>query len=236
MLLNTIVKAVKRDSHRGDQTVTTDQITTDIVACVNRSIREVQRMLPKRFWFKQSTVALTVGVAGTASTWSLASDVQEAIVFHFTSGNALYELTKIDSDREWIQRIWDPAAAVGIPRYYREIGPNSSTGYKQIEVFPIPNGSFTVNYEYYKTRAADLTTADLATALPDVPDAYQDVIEKGALYTFLKGFDDPGQAVAKLDYEESKRDLDIADDRDLDTDLAFRFDIKPKYPQNFTVG
>jgi hypothetical protein len=235
LLLNTIVKAVKRKSHRGSQSVTTDQITTDIVACINEAIRDVSKLLPKRYWFKQATVSLTVGVAGTPSTWSLASDCQEPILFHYTLNNSVYRLQKIDSDKEWIDRIWNVSQAVGQPRFFREIGPNSSTGYKQIEVFPIPDTSYTLNYEYYKTKGTDLTTSDLASEIPTIPDHVQDAIEKGALYYFLKGFDDSLQGIAKTDFEEAKISMEISDERDIDSDLRLRWNmgLSSNLPPNF---
>lgn len=235
MLLNTIVKTIKRKSHRGSQTVTTDTITTDIIACINEAIRDVAKLIPKRYWFKQATIAATVGVAGTASTWSLASDCQELILVHYTSGNSLTKLTKIDSDSEWITKIWDPAGAVGKPRYYREIGLNTSTFYKQIEIYPIPDGSYTLNCEYYKNKPADLTTADLSSEITSIPDSVQDTVEKGGLYYFLKGFDDSLQMVAKKDYEDAKIEMEIADERDIDSDIRLRFNTgRGSLPPHFS--
>lgn len=226
MLLNTAVKAIKRKSHRGSQSVTNDQITTDIIACINEAIRDLQKLLPKRFWFKQSTIALSAGVAGTPATYSLPSDCQEPILFHYTSNNSVFRLQKIDSDAEWVDHIWNVSQEVNRPRFFREIGPNSSTGYKQIEVFPIPDGSYTLNIEYYKTKGSDLTTSDLSTEIPNIPDHFQDAAEKGGLYYFLKGFDDQGQSIAKVDYEEAKQTLEIGDERDLDSDLRLRWNMR----------
>lgn len=223
MLLSSAVKAIKRESHRGDQAVTTDQITTDIVACINDAIRDVQKQLPKRYWKKHSTVALTVGVAGTASVWSLASDAQEPVMFHYTSSGSYRILSKVDSDREWLTKVWDPNAAVGLPEYFRETYPNASTGYKQIEVFPIPNGSITLNYEYYKTKGSDLTTSDLASEIPYIPDHVVDAVWKGGLYYFLKGFDDPAHQQALLDYEKAKLAMDESDEADKDSDVRLRW-------------
>lgn len=224
MLLNTIVKTVKRKSHRGSQSVTSDQITTDIIACVNEAVRDVSKLLPKRYWFKQSTVALTIGTAGTPSTWPLAPDVQEPLLFHYTSNNSVYRLDKIDSDKEWIDQIWNVSQAVDRPRFYREIGP-SVDEYKQIEVFPVPNGSYTLNYEYMKSKGSDLSISDISSEIPTIPDHVQDAVEKGALYYFLKGFDDPLGEVAKRDYEESKLHMEISDERDVDSDLRMRWNM-----------
>ena len=225
MTLNTICKTVKRKAHRGSQSVTTDQITTDIIACINEAIREVAQLLPKRYWYKQSTVALTVGTIAVPSTWSLPSDCQELILCHYTSSNSVIRLAKIDSDSEWIDKIWNINQAVNKPRYYREIGLNTSTGYKQIEVFPIPDASYTLNVEYYKNKPTDLTSSDLSTDIITIPDSVQDAVEKGSLYLFLKGFDDSLQIVAKKDYDEAKMAMEIADERDIDSDVRLRFNM-----------
>ncbi len=224
MLLNTIVKSVKRDSHRGNQSVTTDTITSDIVACVNRTLRDIEKLLPKRFWWKKGTISLTLGVAGTPAVYSLPSDLNEPSAFYYVVSNVYYILKKIDSDDEWIKRVWNPNASVNRPYYYREIGLDAN-GYRQIELFPIPSESITLTVEYYKLKSADLSTSDLSTELPDIPDKYQDVIEKGALYYFLKGFDDPLGQVAKMDYEEAKMALEIGDDQDEDQLLRMRLGL-----------
>lgn len=228
MLLSTAVKSIKRKSHRGDQATTTDSITVDIVACINEAVRDLVKLLPKRFWFAQSTIAVVAGVAGTPAVYSLPSDCQEPILFWYKVNNVVYHLVKIDSDREYIRGIWNPANSTQRPMYYRELGPNSSTAYKQIEMFPIADASYTLNIEYYKTQGADLTTSDLNSVIPNLPDYVLDVVEKGGLYYFLKGFDDSMQAVAKQDYNEAKMALEMADERDADSDIALRL-VRPNY-------
>lgn len=229
MLLNTLVKTVKRKSHRGDQAVTTDQITLDILACLSEAIRDVSKLLPKRYWHKTGTpLSLTLGVAGTPAVYSLASDCQEPVAFHYVDGATYYNLSKVDSDSEWLRKIWNPNASVGKPLYYREIGPDAN-GYKQIEVFPIPDGSILLQNEYYRTKGSDLTTSDLASEIPYIPDHVQDVVEKGGLYYFLKGFDDSLQAVAKTDYMEAKQAMNESDEADFDADLRMRWDIQRPY-------
>lgn len=223
MLLSTIVKTIKRKSHRGSQAVTTDQITTDIIACVNEAIRDVVKLIPKRYWFKQGTIALSAGTQAVPALYSLPSDCQEAILFHYTANSSVFKLVKIDSDAEWIDKIWNINQTTFRPTYYREVGINASTSYKQIEVFPIPDGSYTLNCEYYKNKPADLTTSDLAIEIPTIPDSVQDTVEKGGLYYFLKGFDDALGMVAEKDYEKAKMSMEIADERDLDSDVRLRF-------------
>jgi len=116
--------------------------------------------------------------------------------------------------------------------YFREIGPNSGTGYKQIELFPIPSSNITLNIEYYRTKGTDYTTSDLGSEITEIPDYVQDLLEKGALYYFLKGFDDPLQAIAKQDYQEAKLAFEQADEADLDGNVCFRFDLLRQSPND----
>lgn len=233
MLLNTIVKSIKRKSHRGDQAVTTDQITADIVACISESYREVIRMLPKRFLHTKGTaLPVTAGTMGVPHILSLASDCQEPIYFHYNAPAVTYrKLTKIQSDHEWLDQIWSPIQGTMAPAFFREIGPDTS-GNKQIEIFPIPSFDFDLNYEYYKRHPTDLTVADLNSEIPLLPDLYQDTVEKGGLYIFLKGFDDSMAAVAKADYQEAKLALEAGDEQDLDADISFRFPTLGISPYN----
>lgn len=237
MLLNTLVKTVKRKSHRGSQTVTTDLITTDIVACINEAIRDISKHLPKRFWHKIGTnIAVTTGVVGTPAVYSLASDVHELSILHYTNASSLVVLRKVDSDKEWFDHVWGPNAALGLPKLYRELGPASSTGYKQVEIFPVPNQNVTLSNEYYRTKGADLTTADLSTEIPTIPDWCQDVAEKGALYYFLKGFDDPGQAIAFSDYQGAIKAMNEDDESDQDANLRLRWDLTQPSTQSFKLS
>ena len=228
MLLSTLVKTVKRKSHRGNQLVTTDAITTDIIACVNECTRELARLLPKRYWHKASSFLTSVGTTGVPAVYSLDADVQEPIVFYYVAnGSILYTMTKIDSDREWIRGIWNPVMPPNFSRLYRQIGPDAN-GYKQIELFPVPAGIYTMQYEYYKTRHADLTISDINSEVPDFPDWVQDAIEKGALYIFLKGFDDAGLPAAEKDYFMAREALEESDEQNKDSDLRFRL-FTPNY-------
>jgi hypothetical protein len=224
MLLNTAVKNVKRYSHRGDQTITSDTITSDIVAAVNDSRRDLVKLIPKRFLHKQGT---PLSLVNGTSIYSLASDVLEPIVFRFTISTVLYVPKKIESDREWFEVLYSPSQANDIPKYYRELGPVA--GVKRVEFFPTPNQSISCDYEYYKDPCVtELLTSDLATEIPDFPGYLQDALWKGALYYFLKGFDDAnGTAAAKKDFEEAKVMNDIVDDSDQDSEVSMRFGKKP---------
>lgn len=230
MLLNDAVKAVKRYSHRGDQSITSDQITIDIVAALEDARGEVISRIPKRWLLKPAAVAITTSDGDY--TYSLASDVQEPVVFRYTDSNTDYVLKKIDSDKEWFGQIYSSTEPRSNPIYYREIG-NDASGYRQIELFPIPDGAYTINYEYYKIPA-DMTVADLSTEIPDIPSHLQDAVWKGGLYYFYKMFDDPAQAIALQDFQKALQGVDEADEADQDSNLRFRWDIgRYRDPQKF---
>jgi hypothetical protein len=222
---------VKRKSHRGDQSVVSDQITQDIVACINEAARDVQKLLPKRFWHKMGTISVVPGVAGTPAYYSLPSDCQEPIFMSYLYSGSYYFMEKVLSDSEWKRKIYSPIASTNRPMYFREIGPDGS-GNKQFELFPIPSITVDIDVEYYRTKGSDYTLDDLGSEITNIPDYVQDVLEKGALYYFLKGFDDALQQVAKVDYEEAKRAFEMADEADADANVCFRFDVSKPSPFN----
>jgi len=228
--LNDIVKRVKLYSHRGDQAVTSDQITADILLAVSDANRDARKRIPKR-WFHKKATPLVV-VQGTP-TYALAVDVQEPIIFRYIDdNNDMYPL-KIDSDREWFERIFDNDHPEDLPDFYREIG-QTAAGLKQIEFFPTPSKSITMEYEYYKNDATDFTTSDLEDEVSEVPEYLHDVLWKGGLYYFLKAFDDAGQVIAKADYAESLELMDQSDDSDQDTDLSWRFQTDRRFGETDT--
>ena len=221
MILGDAVKRVKDRSHRGDSTITSDEITAKILRAFSDAKRELIRRIPKRKLFKQDTLSVLQGT----TIYSLASDLQEPIAFSYVLNNSLRRLQKVDSDREWLDNFFRPNTDQNDPTVYREIGADGS-GNRQIELFPTPKQSLTIDYEYYKTTNTEFTTSDLSTEIADLPEEIHDALWKGALYHFLKGFDDQGQIIAKQDYVEAISAYDNDDEEDLDTDLAFRFGIE----------
>ena len=221
MILNSIVKSIKRKSHRGNQNVTTDQITLDIIACVNETAREVQRLVPKRFWWKKDNIDVAAGTAGTPATFALPTDCQEPSLLYYVHENAFYLIKKMDSDREWISQIWNPVMGTQRPMWFRELGPDVD-GKKQFEIFPIPDQEYLLTLEYYRVKGDEYTTTDLPNEITNIPDYVQDVLEKGGLYKFLKQFDDNGAVAAKLDYDKAILDFNNADEADMDGELRIR--------------
>jgi len=234
--LNDAVKLIKDESHRGDVSVTTDDITAKIVRALNEVRRQLVRRLPKQYMKSTTDGTLTMSVANGV-IYTLASDVQEPILFRFTDDNSENILQKVDSEKEFWQNIYSASAAADKPQYYVEISPDASKN-KRIRIFPTPDASYTVTYPYYKDpTGTKLTTSDLGSAIPDIPNIMFDVLWKGALYYFLKSFDDAQAAEqARRDYLEAAQEMDILDELDLDSDLAWRFDISQYHnPQTFKL-
>lgn len=219
MLYGDVVKKVKDRSHRGDVDVTTDLATAQIVRAMNDARRKIIRRVPKE-WLRSTS---TIAVVQATTTYSLASDVQEPIIFRYTSSNTEYVLKKIDSEREFYQDYYSANASQDKPRVYIEI--SRSSGSRQIQVYPTPDASYTVNYAYYKDpTATELTTSDLATAVADIPSYLQEALVEGTLWMFLKCFDDHSAADrAEKDFKTSLLEADIAEDQDRDGELSFRF-------------
>jgi len=221
MLLSDAVKRVKDRSHRGDINVTTDAITANILRAFSDTKRELIRRIPRRKLFKQDTIS----VVTSTPIYSLASDLQEPIIFWFNLNSQFRLLKKLDSDREFIQQIFDPNAQEETPTHYREIGPDGS-GNRQIELYPTPNANFTLNYEYFKTPNTEFTTSDLSVEIADIPEQLHDAMWKGSLYKFLKSFDDVAQGPALADYNQSILDYDNQEDNDDDSEMSLRFGIR----------
>ena len=237
MILNTLVNTIKRKSHRGNQSITTDAITTDIIACANESLRDVYKLVPKKYFWKQGTVAVTAGTIAVPSVWSLDPTCQEPEIFWYTwsPGNSQFTLSKIMSNMEWFHSVWNVNTSPYQPIYFRDIGLDTS-GNRQIEIFPASNVSLTLNYEYYIKKPVDLSTANLTQEIPVIPDQYHDVIEKGALYYFIKGFDDAAGKTAKEDYDEALLTIEIGDERNQDGDLTLRWQKKQTLLPGFRLG
>lgn len=159
--------------------------------------------------------------------YDLPTDCQEPVLFRYNFNGADYFLSKVDSEREFYLNIFGTTVAPNKPLYFFDAGVNTSTGARQVYIWPIADKSYTIFLTYMVDPSlTDLSISDLNSAVPYTPSYVQDVVWKGGLYHFLKNFDDVnGQATAKQDYEEAKQAMEIADERDLDSDIQFRMDI-----------
>lgn len=222
MVVNDLVNRVKRKSRRGSTSVTSDETTQQILDAINDARRDVIRLLPKQWLRSTSTVSTVIGT----SLYDLPADCQEPLLLKYTFNGADYILSKVESEREFYLNVFGTSVANNKPLFFFDAGVNQANAKRQLFIWPAPDLVYTLDLTYMMDPTlTDLTTSDLSTTVPVFPSYLQDVLWKGALYYFLKNFDDPLQGVASTDYEKAKMDVEIADDRDLDSDLQFRMDV-----------
>jgi hypothetical protein len=228
MTVNDAINRVKLFSHRGSQAITNDQITTDILNCLNESWVDICQLLPRQAFRQDSDVNGTniVTVSGQ-DIYPLSGNtypVQELIIMHYFFNNVNYNMKKVESEREFWGQYFYLSTAVNRPFVYCPWGFNAS-GVKQVRVFPVPDQNYNLKYSFYiDPTTIDFKTLALSAAIPFFPSYLQTALWKGALYYFLKAFDDPAQEIALQDYEKAKMRQDMSEDADLDSDLQFRFD------------
>lgn len=158
--------------------------------------------------------------------YDLPTDCQEPLLLRYNFNGADYFLSKVESEREFYLNVFGTTVAPNKPLFFFDAGVNQATASRQIYIWPIADIVYTVFLTYMMDPTlVDLTTANLSQAIPVFPSYIQDALWKGALYHFLKNFDDQMGQVAKADYEAAKLEVEIADERDLDSDLQFRLDV-----------
>lgn len=226
MTINDCVKRVKLITHRGDPTITNDQITTDILVCLDMAWKDIAQLLPRQA-FRADGVDI-VTVAGT-EIYSLAGNtypVQELVMIHYIFNNVNYNMKKVESEREFWGQYYYKSAAQNRPFVYCPWGFDTNH-VKQIRMFPIPDQAYTINYTYLiDPTVVEINASLLSNEVPFFPSYLQEAVWKGGVYYYLKSYDDAGQQAAMLDYEKAKTRQDISEDADMDSELQFRFDTQ----------
>lgn len=222
MTLNDLVIRIKTRSHRGDRNITNDEITQQCIDAINDARRDTIILVPKQWLRTTGTITTVIGT----SLYDLPSDCQEPVLFRFTYQGTDYLISKVDSEREFYQNIFGSTIANNYPVYYYDAGVNQATKCRQLFFFPAPDKVYTIQFPYMMDPTlVDLTVADLSTEIPVFPSYVQDVLWKGALYYFIQNFDDPSTDQKLRDYSAARLAVETSDERDLDTDLSFRFDV-----------
>ena len=188
---------------------------------MNDARRKLIRRVPKNYLRTSETISMSVA-GGT--TYSLATDCQEPILFRYTSSSQEYMLERVASEREFFKLVYSASAAAGKPTHYVDLGRSSSTGPRQIRIFPTPDATYSVTHVYFKDPSAtELTTSDLASAVPDIPSHLQDSLVAGTLWLFLKCFDDlAASAAAQAEFQACLIEADQAENEDQDEELSMR--------------
>jgi hypothetical protein len=218
------VNRIKLFSHRGNQAITTDQITTDILNCLNEAWSDLVRMIPREVFRADGPDLSTVIGQEIYSLTGYTYPIQEFIQWHYIFQGVNYNLKRIESEREFWGQVYFKTAAQNRPFIYVHWGYDNS-GNKQIRLFPIPDQIYTLNNSYQiDATTIDFKTLTLTSTVPFFPGYMQQVLWKGGLAYFLKAYDDPMAAQRMQEYEMAKIEQDIAQDKFLDSDLQWRFD------------
>jgi hypothetical protein len=101
----------------------------------------------------------------------------------------------IDADR------WDPDEdKTGNPEQVQIQGINASTGYWDVELWPTPDGTYTVSYRYYARWVNKTSTDDDTDLAAFMPDWVQPALIHGVAQYYYdeKGAPDQAQAEATL--------------------------------------
>jgi hypothetical protein len=229
MTINDAVKRVKLSAHRGDQAITTDQITTDILQCLNSAWEDLIQLLPRQAFRQDSSTNVTniATVAGT-DIYSLSGNtypVQELIIVHYVFNNNNYNMDKIESEQEFWRKYYYQSSSQNRPYIYCPWGYDTNK-IRQIRVFPIPDQVYTLQYSYYiDPTSIDFRTQSLSADIPFLPGYLQFALWRGAYYYYLKSYDDPAQGQALADYERSKLRQDMSEESDQDGNLQLRLDV-----------
>ena len=205
-------------SHKGQVNVVDDEETLVVLDAINLARRDILLDLPKHYLRKTGTVAIVQGT----TTYSLASDVQKPVLFRYTVNNSERFLIKVETETEFYKLVYDASNNQREPRWYFEAGLDGS-GNPQIIVFPIPDASYTVNYTYFKTWTTDqLTTANLASAIPEIPIHVHNQVCVGGTYYTLLSYDDPKAEVWEQRFARARIEAQAYEERDEDSLLSFR--------------
>ena len=220
MTLQQIVDRIKLYAHIGATGTTNDEITDVIIRAINDARRDIMLEIP-RYWLRKTG---TIRVVQGTATYSLASDVLEPLFFWYTFNSSDFFLCKVDNEEDFRNYVYSSSATQADPTHYFDAGIDGSSN-RQIIVSPTPKQSLTVNYTYYKTATtSELSTSDLASAIPEIPSHLHNAVWKGGLYYFAKYIDNQALlALSKGDYGEALAQIRINEDRNLDHKAAFKF-------------
>ena len=197
-----------------------DAMSTRVTRWVNRA----QQWVARRADLLQGYV--TTSTVASQQTYAFPTGMRKVYTLRLMDG---LNSRKLDCTMPWEmdRRVPMPAALTTLRSWFYVPYKNTGT----FELFPIPDTTYTIYWEYYKNVATDMTTSDLATEIPDIPTQNQDALWKGGLYYFYKMFDDTAQEIAYKDYKEALQALTNSDQNDADALLGFRWGVEFQEPR-----
>lgn len=156
-------------------------------------INEGQQDIATRYlWpFLEKSTPGAITTAADDDTYSLASDVAVLYdLYDTTNYRKLRYITNADFDK-----LYPNPSATGAPYLYRLLGESETL--KQVVLYPIPAGAYTLRYKYYK-RLSDLSEPDEESGIPS---QYHRLLKWYALKMFWLKEGDSRYTTADREYE-----------------------------------
>ena len=172
------------------------------LARIKRYINFGQQRVASLFdWPFLKTTDATITTAANDEEYSLASDFAKMIAMRDTTNeNWLTEMSKKDFDAS------KPAVSTtedaGYPEYWYATDLDSSN-YQQIKLYPVPDGIYTITYDYYKTLA-DLS-AD--TDVSDIPAKYHQALVDYACFKYYQKEQDEQATQFHQEFQNTMADM-----------------------------
>jgi hypothetical protein len=135
-----------------------------------------------KYWIGQ-TGSNPVGTTDTLLNLTDIFTIDENSVYDRTNFKQITRTGEVPLGADWTSNNY--------PKLYR----NDSTSPYVLELYPYPNGTYTIEFRYFKTR----TIFTLTTDLIQIPDDYKDVLVDGVcarVYELLKMQDDADRKFA----------------------------------------
>ena len=130
--------------------------------------------------------------------YSLASDVEKVVSMTLPSSSS--KLTRVS--RQEIDALEPNPQSEGTPVYWTEVG-RDSDGYRQIQLYNIPDDDYVIYY-WYRKQLSDLSgDSDLSV----IPSAYHKSLYLGACYQYYDYDQDNQGLVYRAEYENMIEDM-----------------------------
>src|SRR3990167_5103898 len=225
MLVSQLVSNIKRKAQYGDVSVTSDTVTSDIIAFLNNRMYEVWRKWP----WEWSLYAVSFDTVVGTTDYTLNSNAGAILALTAGTGGYLKVLSWKRYLDWFINNQVDPVTGIatvpanGNVTHYVKIGRDSS-GNLKIRLWRPPSEVVSIT-GFGKQRITAVTVADIAagTSIAYFPPEHQTVLENGVLADVYESMGQKDMALAKESlFKEQIEELkgDQADNADVDPTTA----------------
>lgn len=156
LLLDDFIKDLKRVNQFGDELVTNDEPTADIIRWINKFRRAVAKLTAWSWLMK----AFTINVVAGSQVITIDSSIKKLVAISDSRGGALKKVTMQDAVK------WHTPAAGGTDNncigFFTDLGVDPTTGARIIKVYGMPGATGTLT-AYGTTTFTDFTLASIGT-------------------------------------------------------------------------